>query len=120
MPWDPTPNVDAEDSARVPNPEAADAEVIPEDPELPESVAHRMYISKADITKYGETPGCVGCRNIVLGKPLQSRTLVSRERVEARLRETQQGQRRLQKADDRKSPKSGRKPFSGGLERRKE
>ena len=36
MPWDPTPNIDAEDAARVPNPEAVDAEVIPKDPEMPE------------------------------------------------------------------------------------
>ena len=74
LPWEPTTNVDAEDGARVPNPEAADAEVILNDPEVPESVARRVYIRKADIVKYRETPGCIGCRIIVLGKPLQSHT----------------------------------------------
>ena len=42
MPWEPTPNVEAEDAARVPNPDAADAEVVPRDPEIPESIARRM------------------------------------------------------------------------------
>ena len=64
----PMPNVDAEDGAR--DPEAADAEVIPKDPEVPESVARRMYVRKADLMQCGETPGCVGCRNIFHGKPL--------------------------------------------------
>ena len=38
MPWDPTPNVDAEDAARVPNPDAVEAEVVPKDPEVPETI----------------------------------------------------------------------------------
>ena len=38
----PTLNVDAEEGARVPNPEAADAEVIPKDPEILEAIARRM------------------------------------------------------------------------------
>ena len=61
-PWEPTPNVDAEDAARVPNPDAGEADVVLRDPEIPESAARRMYIRKADIEKFGETPGCVGCR----------------------------------------------------------
>ena len=32
MPWDPTPNVDAEDAARVSNPVAVEAEIAPRDP----------------------------------------------------------------------------------------
>ena len=98
---DPTPNVDAEDGDRVPNPEVADAEVIPKDPEVPESIARRMYIRKADIVKYGETPGCLGCRCIALGKPSQSHTFVCRERIGSCLRETEEGQQRLDKADGR-------------------
>ena len=43
-PWDPTPNVEAEDGARVPNPVIVDAEAIPKDPEVPADVARRMYI----------------------------------------------------------------------------
>ena len=52
MPWEPTPNVEAEDAARVPNPGAADAEVVPKDPEIPKSIARRMYIRKTDIEKF--------------------------------------------------------------------
>ena len=101
MPWGPTPNVDAEDAARVPNPEAVDAEVIPKDPEMPESIVRKMYIRKADIIKHGETPGCNGCRCVALGKPLQSHTAACRERLEGLLRETEEGQERLAKADHR-------------------
>ena len=72
MPWDPTPNVYAEDAARVPNPDAVEAEVVPKDPEVPETIARRMYIRKTDIIKFGETDGCIGCRITMLGKPLQS------------------------------------------------
>ena len=57
MPWEPTPNVEAEDAARVPNLDAAEAETVPNDPESPESIARRMYIRKADIVKFGETGG---------------------------------------------------------------
>ena len=103
MPWGPTPSVDAEDGARVPNPDAAEAEAIPRDPEVPEAVSRRMYIKKSDILKFGETEGCIGCRNIMLGKPIQSHTAVSRERIEGKLRETEEGQARLSKANDRMS-----------------
>ena len=42
MPWDPTPNVDAEDGARLPNPEAADTEIIPKDPKIIMFPNHRF------------------------------------------------------------------------------
>ena len=74
MPWDPTPNVDAEYVARVPNPYAVEAEVVPKDPEVPDSIARRMYIRKTDIIKFGETDGCIGCRTTMMGTPLQSHT----------------------------------------------
>ena len=95
------PNVDAEDGARLPNPDVADAEVIPKDPEIPEAIVRNMYIRKTDIIKFGETDGCIGCRTTMLGKPLQSHTPECRERIEARLRETDDGQARLQRADER-------------------
>ena len=60
-----------------------------------------MYIRKRDIEKYGETPGCFGCRCVALNKPLQSHTAACRERIEGLLRETEEGQQRLGKADDR-------------------
>ena len=60
MPWEPTPNVDAEDAARGPNPDAVEAEVVPRDPEVPESIARQMYIRKTDIIKFGEADGCIG------------------------------------------------------------
>ena len=89
MPWEPTPKIDAEDVARVPNPDAAEAEVVHKDPEIPESIARRMYIRKTDIIKYDKTDGCIGCRTTMLGKPLQSYTQACRERIEAHLRETE-------------------------------
>ena len=95
MPWEPTPNVEAEDAARVPNLEAAEAEVVPRNPEIPESIARRMYIKKTDIEKFGETDGCLGCRNIMLGKPLQSHTQACRDRIEGHLRESEEGLARL-------------------------
>ena len=57
--WDPTPNADAEDGAQVPDPEASDAKIIPRNPEIPEATVRNMYIRKADIMKYGETPGFI-------------------------------------------------------------
>ena len=97
MPWDPTPNVDADDGARVPNPEAVDAEIIPKDSQVPEPIVGKMDIRKAGIFKYGETPGCIGCRCVALGKPFQSQTAACRERIEGHLRETDEGQQRLLK-----------------------
>ena len=94
----------------MPKPDAAEAEVVPKDPELPESIVRKMYIRKTDITEFRETPGCIGCRCAVLGKPLRSHTVEriegrrkrkSRERIEGGLRETEEGRQRLAKADDR-------------------
>ena len=85
----------------MPNPEAVDAEIIPKDPEMPESIVRKMYIRKADIVKCGETPGCIGCRCVALGKPFQSHTAACRERIEGHLRERIDGLQRLLKADDR-------------------
>ena len=82
--WDPTPNVQAEDGARVPDPGAADAEVVPKDSEPPEPIVRKMYIRRRDILEHGETPGCLGCTNTMLGKSQQSHTVVCRERVEGR------------------------------------
>ena len=74
----------------MPNPEAVDAEIIPKDPEMPESIVHKMYIRKADIIKYVETPGCIGCRCVFLGKSLQSHTSACRGRIEGDLGEGDQ------------------------------
>ena len=41
-PWNPTPSVHAEDGARVPNPDAADADVVPRDSDMPEAVVRKM------------------------------------------------------------------------------
>ena len=68
MPWDPTPNVDAEDAARVPNPDAVEAEVVPKDPEVPEAIARRMYIRKTDIIKFGENIWMHGVQDCNFGQ----------------------------------------------------
>ena len=82
--------------------------MIPKDPEVPEAVARRMYIRKADITEFGETPGCLGCRCIALGQPLQSHTAACRDRIESCLRETDEGNKRLGKADGQVTEAIGR------------
>ena len=56
-PWNPTPSVHAEDGARVPNPDAADADVVPRDSEMPVAVDRKMYIRKQDLVDHGVTPG---------------------------------------------------------------
>ena len=66
----PTPNIDAEDGARVPNADATEAEVSPKDPEVPEAVARRMYIRKDDIEEFGETPGVLWVSVHLIGETL--------------------------------------------------
>ena len=86
-PWDPTPNIDAEDAARLPNPnpEADMEDVIPKQSEDGTPVARRMYIRRADVERFGQTPGCVGCR----------------DRIEGLLQETEAGKKRVDNADYR-------------------
>ena len=43
MPWDPTPNGDADDGARLPNPDAVEAHVVPKYPEVPESIKSGVF-----------------------------------------------------------------------------
>jgi hypothetical protein len=60
-----------------------------------------MYIRKTDVIRFAETDGCSACRTTMLGKPLQWHTPAFRERIEAQLRETDEGEARLQRADHR-------------------
>ena len=101
MPWGPTPNVAAEDGARLPDPVAVDAEVIPKDGETPKATVRIMYILKQDVEDYGPTPGCIGCRGVLPGKNLQSHTALCRERMESEIRKTEAGQARLDRAEMR-------------------
>lgn len=101
LPWDPTPTVDADDGARLPNPDAVEAEVVPKDPEVPESIVRKMYIRKTDIEEHGQTPGCLGCKSAMLGKAPQSHSTVCRDRIEAIIRQTDAGKARMGRADDR-------------------
>ena len=68
-----------------------------------EHVARRMYIYKKDIEDPAirPTPGCIGCHNLRLGKSAQSHTQECRDRIEAKLRETDQGRERLRRAEER-------------------
>ena len=59
-PWDPTANVDAEDAARLPDPNAGDGEVVPRDPEVPIAVARRMYIKPNQKSTPGGLPAPPG------------------------------------------------------------
>ena len=100
-PWDPTPNMDAEDGARVPNPGAADSDVVPKDGEAAVPVVRRMYIRKADVDEHGITDGCAGCRALMLEKPPQNHSPACRERIEGLIRHSESGQARLERAGDR-------------------
>ena len=99
-PWDPTPNIDAEDAARLPDPEAHQADIIPKQAEDAPSITRRMYIRRTDVERFGPTPGCAGCRAALLNKTA-NHSAACRERIEGFLRETDEGKRRVESANYR-------------------
>ena len=51
-----------------------------------------MFVGKADVRAFGRSPGCRGCRNVILEKTTCSQhTRECRSRMEKLLAETQQG-----------------------------
>ena len=54
-----------------------------------ETEVRPMYVRKSDVATYGRTPGCKGCRDVVLEKPHCASH--SRERMERMLSETDAG-----------------------------
>ena len=61
----------------------------------------RMKIMKGDFDEIGFTDGCPGCNAVRTGKPSQNHTEACRRRVEGYLKESKQGQQRLDKAEAR-------------------
>ena len=61
-----------------------------------------MYVRKTDVAIYGRTPGCPGCRDVVMDKPhCRPHDATCRERMGLLLRGTEEGQKRVQAAEDR-------------------
>ena len=61
-----------------------------------------MYVRKTDVTAYGRTPGCPGCRDLIVGKAQpKPHTRESRARMARMLSESEAGRRRLKAAEDR-------------------
>ena len=82
------------------DPGAAEGDVIPRDPEAPVAVAKRMHISKQDIIQFGRTPRCRGCDSLAsILLTQQSHAESCRTRLETLLRQTDEGIRRLERAE---------------------
>ena len=61
-----------------------------------------MYVRKSDVGKYGRTPGCHGCRDVVLGRDqCKPHSAECRERMTRLLSETDAGSKRVKAAEDR-------------------
>ena len=56
---------------------------------------------KADVNKFGPTPGCIGCRNSIAGLPSHNHDERCRKRMEEKLRESDEGRQRMQRSDAR-------------------
>ena len=82
LPWNPTPGATDDAGARMPNPSAADAEVVPRDAEVGDHLTRRLYILREDVKRFDPTPGCLGCRCAMSGRPPQNHTPTCRERME--------------------------------------
>ena len=84
----------------------AEAEAIGKD--------RRLYISKADIMKYGLTEGCLECRCLAEGKRAQGHSEGCRARLGAEIAKTEEGRARLTTAYLRSFPRyEGREPGAG-------
>ena len=111
-PWQPnpekSPNADAD---RLPEPIAIEPVVAPA--ELPPQPGQaerlptyrRMYIRQSDLERIGYTGGCEACAAIREGRERQgiNRNEVCRKRVQEALKETSQGQARLEREAQRET-----------------
>ncbi len=60
---------------------------VPIEARIPKGTMKRMYIRKSDVTRYGETKACAGCRAVLTGKRGVPHTEACRLRIEERIRE---------------------------------
>ena len=61
-----------------------------------------MFVRKADVRAFGRSPGCRGCRDVMLEKPTCSpHTRECRSRMEICLAETEEGKERIDAARER-------------------
>ena len=61
-----------------------------------------MFVRKADVRAFGRSPGCRGCRDVILEKSTCSpHTRECRSRMEKLLAETEEGKKRIAAAEER-------------------
>ena len=88
------PELQGEDRVRPP------AETLPMIPEDFRTLP--MYVRKTDVATYGRTPGCPGCKDVVMDKPhCRPHNATCRERMGLLLRDTEEGQKRVKAAEER-------------------
>ena len=67
----------------------------------PEQEVRPVYIYKSDIEKHGPSAGCPGCRAIVSGGRFRAKhNSECRKRLEAEIGRSEEGGKRIQKADE--------------------
>ena len=85
--------------------ESADGEAVPKavfaHVEPPEAQTRTFRISKEDVSEYGSTAGCAGCRAVVNRTETRNHSKTCRERFEKVLGETDKGKERIQRAVQR-------------------
>ena len=111
-PWQPnpekSPNADAD---RLPEPIAIEPVVAPAEPPPQPGQAERlptyrrMYIRQSDLERIGYTGGCEACATIREGRERRgiNHNEVCRKRVQEALKETSQGQARLERETQRET-----------------
>ena len=63
----------------------------------------RMYIRKRDVLEHGMTEGCPGCNAIKNNKKSMNHTDACRQRIEAKISESEGGKRRIQENENRQN-----------------
>ena len=88
------PELQGEERVRPP---AETAPIIPDEYRvLP------MFVRRSDVDAYGRTPGCPGCKDVLMNGPrCRPHNATCRERMGQLLRETEEGQKRVKAAEDR-------------------
>ena len=75
--------------------------VIPPPPPRP-TTAHRLHITQGDISRFGYTAGCAGCRALRLGGRRQGHSEMRRRRIIDLIKSEAGGAQRVQDHEDRR------------------
>ena len=76
---------------------------IPIDEQQEERAPPRMYIKRADIERYGMTPGCRGCRDISTGKERVAHSDECRKRIREEMEKVPSGRARLERVEQKRA-----------------